>query len=538
MRRGLQVFALAFVMIGLLFGAIGCGGGESPDPTPDTGTTPPASGEPAILKVALRNEPASLDHFVHGRGALGIVDQTIHESLMKFDDDANLVPGYAEEMEIISPTHYRFHLRDGLVTHAGNVVDAQFVVDWHEYIWESNKPSTSGYVRAHAEVVDPLTWDLKGEVNLDNWVARMSLPYMGLDDIIHRQEIGEGAYGENPSGLGPFKLKEWVRGSHLIFEAFDDYYLGRPQIDEIHYFIIPDAAAQLMALEVGEVDIITALPPHEVSRVLDAPQLDIVTIHEMRAAQLILNVNDPRGVLSDVRVRRGLAHAMNSAEFVEVLHPALSPIDGVVHSGVMGHVPGLNHEYDPDLAEQLLNEAGWERDGSGWFTKDGRRLAFDIQTSRGQAALDFEICELVQTQLADFGVRVGMQMFEVGAWADLVTSQRTVDVPELGVITEFFGVRTGDPTIMFNRMYSTGGLYNIGHFSDPEYDRLSQLAAETFDHEEKLDAFRQMQQIIHDEVLQWTFGTVNILYAANADVKGFHVMPPQSIWWTEVWLDR
>jgi peptide/nickel transport system substrate-binding protein len=366
----------------------------------------------------------------------------------------------------------------------------------------------------------------------------MTLAYMGLDDIVHREEIGEAAYGVNPSGLGPFKLKEWKRGEYLIFEAFDDYWAGRPQIDEIHYYIIPEATSQLMALETGDVDIITALPPHEVPTVEAASDLEIVMVKEMRAAQLPINVNDPRGVLSDIRVRKGIAHAMNSAEFEDALYPALSPIDGVVHSGVMGHVPGLKYEHDPQKAKQFLNEAGWYRDDSGWFKKNGITVSFDIQTPRGQAALDWEICELVQTQLADFGVRVGIQLFESGAWADLVTSQRNVAKPELGVITEFFGVRTGDPTIMFDRMYSTGGLYNVSHYSNEEYDRLVELAKTTFSMEEKKDAFRKLQQIIHDDVLQWTFGTVNILYARNKDVKGFHVTPPQSIWWEKVWLDR
>src|SRR5436309_14139887 len=46
-------------------------------------------------------------------------------------------------------------------------------------------------------------------------------------------------------GSGAFKLHEWVAGSHVLLDAFPDYVLGRPKIDQIEVKMIPDPSTLL-----------------------------------------------------------------------------------------------------------------------------------------------------------------------------------------------------------------------------------------------------------------------------------------------------
>ncbi|MEA2639792.1 MAG: peptide/nickel transport system substrate-binding protein [Chloroflexota bacterium] len=61
-------------------------------------------------------------------------------------------------------------------------------------------------------------------------------------------------WNEDFVGLGPYRIKEWVRGSHLMLGAFDGYALGRPKIDEIDVRFIPDPNTMVANLLSGTLD--------------------------------------------------------------------------------------------------------------------------------------------------------------------------------------------------------------------------------------------------------------------------------------------
>jgi len=61
-------------------------------------------------------------------------------------------------------------------------------------------------------------------------------------------------------GVGPYKFKEWVKGEYWTLEAYDNYFGGRPFVDEIIRVIIPDVTTALAALERGEIDVIPEYP--------------------------------------------------------------------------------------------------------------------------------------------------------------------------------------------------------------------------------------------------------------------------------------
>src|SRR5207302_4198967 len=55
-------------------------------------------------------------------------------------------------------------------------------------------------------------------------------------------------------GNGPFKLVQWDPGAQPVYQAFDDYFMGRPKIDEITVRIIPDANKIVSNLLSGAID--------------------------------------------------------------------------------------------------------------------------------------------------------------------------------------------------------------------------------------------------------------------------------------------
>jgi len=60
-----------------------------------------------------------------------------------------------------------------------------------------------------------------------------------------------------PIGTGPFKFKEWVKGSYIQLTANEDYHVkGVPGVKDVYYHVIPDAASRAAAFESGKVDIL------------------------------------------------------------------------------------------------------------------------------------------------------------------------------------------------------------------------------------------------------------------------------------------
>ena len=54
-------------------------------------------------------------------------------------------------------------------------------------------------------------------------------------------------------GTGPFKFVEWVEGDQITVAANDDYWGGRPKVDEIIWRVIPDDSARFLALKSGDI---------------------------------------------------------------------------------------------------------------------------------------------------------------------------------------------------------------------------------------------------------------------------------------------
>ncbi|MEX2355684.1 MAG: ABC transporter substrate-binding protein [Thermaerobacterales bacterium] len=501
-------------------------GGESPDSDGDN-----------IMRVALRAEPAHFDQWAFPSGNLGLISEAFYDGLIVFDNEGNAIPHLAESFEIIAHDEWRFTLRDGIKTHQGNDVDAEFIKRWVDSMWNTDpgSPIGSGWGPVTANVVDRLTFTLHADQQLEAWIRRSALPYHMVWDVDHRDEVGADEFSGMPSGTGPFIFKEWVRGEKIVGVANPDYFLGKPEIDEVHFFFIPESATQMLSLESGEVDMIDHVPAHEVQRLQNDPGLDIVVVQEMRPATLMLNLQDP--MMSDIRVRKGLAHAFDRQAMLEAQGALAQPTEGHVHPGVQGYVPGLVYEHDPELAESLLNQAGWTRNDNGRFEKDGRPMSFQVSTARGEFNLDYELAEMVQLQLSEFGVNSNIQVFDPRAYFDWVVSLPKTPDPEFQALTWFFGVRDGVPTHMYRLMYRTDEFYNVGHFSDPRYDELVGIALETQDREERLSAYEEMQHIIHENVIEWVFFTTNIVLGTDSRVKEFSMSPPQNVYWHKVRLE-
>ncbi len=124
-------------------------------------------------------------------------------------------------------------------------------------------------------------------------------------------------------------------------------------------------------------------------------------------------------LLSDIRVRQALVAGVDSQEVVDTIFTENYPRRDL-RAELVG--PGYKDEsefyaYDPEKAEELLDDAGWEPGADGIREKDGQRLSLDVYEAKPQP-LSKQTLELVAQQLKKIGVELNVKSADGGTYAE------------------------------------------------------------------------------------------------------------------------
>ncbi len=191
-------------------------------------------------------------------------------------------------------------------------------------------------------------------------------------------------------GAGPYRVKSFAVGTHVVLTAFDGYALGRPKIDEIEVRFIPDTTTLLANLYSGAVDatmgrgvsLDQALQAKEQwtdGQPIMAPSSWLVIFPQF--------INPTPAAVGDVRFRRAMMHALDRQQIVDtiqsgstsVAHAFLSPGDPQFPN-VQGDI--VRYDYDPRQAARLFEEVGFSRAPDGFYRDaTGQRVSVEIWAS-------------------------------------------------------------------------------------------------------------------------------------------------------------
>ena len=233
--------------------------------------------------------------------------------------------------------------------------------------------------------------------------------------------LKEHWFGRKPIGWGPWKIKEYRRGSHIILvpnEHYWGYKERKPYLKRLTYRFIRNTNSLKAALEANSLDATseTGLKLDDVVK-LEKRYKDRWNYHYRSGLvwehiDLRLDTNkelhgDKPNPLEDIRVRRALVMSANRQQLadallegkVKIAHSYLPALHYAYHDGQR------KYAYDPPAAEKLLDEAGWTKGSDGIRSKDGHRLHLEFGTTA-----ENKIRELVQQVLQQDWQRVGIEV--------------------------------------------------------------------------------------------------------------------------------
>ena len=124
-------------------------------------------------------------------------------------------------------------------------------------------------------------------------------------------------------------------------------------------------------------------------------------------------------LLADIKVRQALVAAVDAQEVVDTLFTENYPVaTSVLSQEALGYKDESEHyAYDPEKAEELLDEAGWAEGSDGIREKDGERMSITVYEAAPQP-LSKQTLELVAQQLAKVGVELTVKPADAGSYAE------------------------------------------------------------------------------------------------------------------------
>ncbi|MBQ9924566.1 MAG: ABC transporter substrate-binding protein, partial [Clostridia bacterium] len=238
--------------------------------------------------VATANEPPTMAPHQHSAVAGGYMNILTHNAFMKSNfETLEPAPGIVKSWENVSDKEWKFTIEEGVKFHDGSDLTTEDMIASMEYA-RSQSAYTQSYTEfwEKVEAVDDYTFVVTTKDVYAKTVYDIASHYVLPSELIAK---GEEAIAETPIGTGPYKFVKWNLGDSVEFEAFDEYWEGKPAIDTLTYRIIPEGSSRTIALEAGEIDFIVEVENNDLVRLEETEGLKVINQTGTSFNFLVLN---------------------------------------------------------------------------------------------------------------------------------------------------------------------------------------------------------------------------------------------------------
>ena len=319
---------------------------------------------------------------------------------------------------------YTFHIRDGVKFSDGEVCDANAIKANFDAIIENKDRHT--WLEMMNLLVGVSAPDDK------TFVIELSEPYYPLLTelgvtrpfaMISPKAMKDGSTKDGVNayiGTGPYVLTDFVTDEYAIFEANENYWGEQPKIKKITVKVIPDNQTRILALEKGEIDMIfgkNMIDADAINQYTGNDKFTVSLSDPTSTRQIVLNTT--RDVLADKEVRQALQHATNKQAISDGIFYGLEqPADTLFAKTVPYCDIDLEpYAYDVELAQSMLDEAGWVVGADKIREKDGQKLNIDLLYN-SDSVTEKAIAEYLQSEYQKIGISLNIHGEEEQSYRD------------------------------------------------------------------------------------------------------------------------
>ena len=485
-----------------------------------------AAVERDTLTIAIGAEPESLDPVRRTSAPAATVGEHVVERLIYMEEDGSLTPMLATSWESNEDsTVWTFNIREGVTFHDGAPLNAEAVATNLSRFVSPDVGAAYAFLLGSVqeiEAVDEYTLQLTLAQPFAPILSHLSHSFIGIVSPNQLEGLSPEQTFEIPVGTGPYVMDDWSRGDSISMSVNDDYWGSASQIPNLVFNFIPEESARIVALETGEADAIMGVPPADVERLQEDADIDVVFQTSVRT--IYISYNNIKEPFTDPLVRRALNHAVDKQAIVDSIFEGVGFVaDAPIPDAVFGHTSVGPYEFDPDLARELLDAAGYP---------DGFSMTLHHPT--GRYPLDSTVAQSVQSMLADVGVDATLETREWTSYLQFTSQppdQAEYDAFMLGWGTVTLDADYGLYALLHTRQWNPDG-NNRGFYSNERVDQLLDAARVETDPAERAPMYNEAVELIWEDA-PWIFlynaGQIN---AVRSDVGGIihHPLENLSAW--------
>ena len=497
----------------------------------------PALGSAKTFKWTSQGDILTLDPHSQNEGLNIVANLWVYDGLLRYNEKFEITPALATSWEQVSPTVWRFKLREGVKFHDGSAFTADDVVfSINRALAPSSqfKSYAAGITKVTA--IDPLTVEIATEGG-PNPVLLRQLPTLAImskawsekNNVMTPQDFNkkeESFAARNAMGTGPYMLKSREVDIKTVYAENPNWW-GKPtkkgNVTEIVYTPIKQNATRTAALLSGEVDFVLDPAVQDLDRLRQ--QVKVLDGNEQRTIYIAMDVASPelkysnikgKNPFADVRVREALYLSIDIETIKKAVMRGLSlPTGTMIAPQVNGWTPELGKRvpYDLNKAKALLKEAGYENN-----------LEFTLDCPNNRYINDEAICQAVVAMWAKAGMKARLNAMPRATFFPKVGSNDT------SIYLFGWGVPTFDAFYSLEALiHSKGagafGSFNYGNYSKPKVDKLIDAIQTEVDAAKRTAMIHEALNIVksdfgmiplHDQIIPWAMKkNVNAIHRAD-----------------------
>jgi len=433
---------------------------------------------PDELVIDMAGGPDNLDPALARSVRDWSIVHSIYDSILDLGSDGSLVPLAAVRFEVVDKRTFEVVLREGLTFHDGTSLRSDSIERSITHVQQSEGPAAGNFQAIErVEIVDELTARIV-TTEPAPWLPSQLAVWM----VLFPETSTPESFETGPVGSGPYRFVSREPGDHILLERNPDYLASSPKgqalAETVRFRFVPESTTRVADLATGTSHLITEIPSSQLAAVTDggatAVEAPVVGSAFIRIATDVAPFDDPS-------VRQALNHAIDVGTIGEALvSPEARRLASLFpDERSMAFNPDLEpYAYDPELARQLLTEAGYE---GGFET--------ELEMTSGARV---DAAEAIAAQLAEVGISVTITVAE---YTDFNATWKDDAAPALRMAT---WSPLYDPHTLLSLVFASEGF--LSRYANPEVDALIESAASEVDQDARVSLYRELATLMYEDV--------------------------------------
>ncbi|WP_440894911.1 oligopeptide ABC transporter substrate-binding protein [Amphibacillus sp. Q70] len=565
MRKTYLKKILATLMLVMLLALAACGGGESDDDVYSIDD----------FEQIKTNEGEAIDG---GTITFGIVADSAFEGTLNFNfysakPDAKIIEWFDESLLSVDE-NYNF-TQDGAATYEVNEEEGSITltirddVNWHDgepvkaedwaYAYEvighpdydgvrygddftiiegmeayhDGEADTISGIEVHDEKSLTITYDQFTPSLLASGIWSYALPKHVFSEYDVADMSSSDLVREEPIGMGPFKVESIVPGESVTMVKNEDYWRGEPTLDGVDVRVVnPNVVVQ--SIENGEVDLVDSFPTDQYPDNEDLSNVEYLGDIDLAYTYIGFKHGtwedgevkpDPDAKMADVNLRRAMWHAVDNNTVGDQFYNGLrwNATTLIPPSHPDYHDETIEAPtYDPELANEILDEAGYIDVNEDGFREDpdGNELVINFASMSGGDTAE-PLAQYYMQAWEEVGLNVQLlegRLQEMNTFYDRIEA----DDPDIDVYQGAWGVASDvDPSGLYGR----NSAFNYTRYASEENDQLlaEGVSEEAFDQEYRQDVYSEWQELMVEEIPVFPTLYRAILVPVNNRIQNYAV---------------